>query len=854
MSRLRDLPTQAAKRLAWPLRLTFAGMLAERVARAFWPLWSLALGTLALLMLGFHESLPLEVVWSLGVAVAIGTGAALVFAAQRFRWPRRREVIERLDATLPGRPIAAVSDIQAIGAGDAASEAVWEAHLTRMAARLAAARAPEPDLRLAARDRYALRYVALLFFTIAVLFGSVFRVASVTELTPGGRALAAGPAWEGWVEPPVYTGQPSLYLNDIDRAGLKVPEGSRVTVRLYGKVGALTLSETVSGRTENVPPATAPEQSFQIKGSGEIAIDGPGGRKWKIDVIKDQPPTIALTGPVVRGQGGRTEMPFHASDDYGVTGGQARITLDLAQVDRRYGLAADPEPRDPVLLDLPMTITGDRADFDEKVIEDLTKNPWANLPVVAQLTAVDAAGNEGRSVPTSTLLPGRRFFDPLARAIVEQRRDLLWNRSNATRVAQVLRAVSYKPEGLFKSDTTYLKLRVAIRRLETRMELARLDDATVDETAEALWNIAVEIEDGDLSNALERLRRAQDRLSDAIKNGATDQEIAQLMQELRDAMQDYMRQLAEQSQGQKNQQLSDNQNMQTITPDQLQEMLNRLQELMQQGRTAEAQQLLDQLRQMMENMQVARGQQGQQGPGQQAMNGLADTLKQQQGLSDEAFRDLQEQFNPNSGQQGQSQNNTGRSGQQGQGQQHGQTGQGQGQDGNQQGPGGLEGDLADRQQALRQELNRQAQNLPGAGTPEGDAARDALGRAGTAMDKAEQALRQKDYAGALDNQSQAMEALRDGMRNLADQIARQQQQQNGGQGDALGRNGNPQNRDPLGRDTAQNGRIGTDQNLLQGDDVYRRAREILDEIRRRAAERQRPNEELDYLKRLLEQF
>ena len=57
---------------------------------------------------------------------------------------------------------------------------------------------------------------------------------------------------------------------------------------------------------------------------------------------------------------------------------------------------------------------------------------------------------------------------------------------------------------------------------------------------------------------------------------------------------------------------------------------------------------------MMENMQIARGQQGQQSPGEQAMEGLAETLRQQQGLSDEAFRDLQEQFNQD-GQQGQQQ-------------------------------------------------------------------------------------------------------------------------------------------------------------------------------------------------------
>ena len=36
--------------------------------------------------------------------------------------------------------------------------------------------------------------------------------------------------------------------------------------------------------------------------------------------------------------------------------------------------------------------------------------------------------------------------------------------------------------------------------------------------------------------------------------------------------------------------------------------------------------------------------------------------------------------------------------------------------------------------------------------------------------------------------------------------------------------------------------------------VYRRARELLDEIRRRSGEQQRPTEELDYLRRLLERF
>jgi hypothetical protein len=282
---------------------------------------------------------------------------------------------------------------------------------------------------------------------------------------------------------------------------------------------------------------------------------------------------------------------------------------------------------------------------------------------------------------------------------------------------------------------------------------------------------------------------------------------------------------------------------------------------MEQGRYAEAQQALEEFQQMMENMQVTQGQ-GQQGqsPGEQAMEGLAETLREQQGLSDQAFRDLQEQFNPGA-QAGENQGNQGRNGGQGQGQSHeGQQGEGQGQNQNgQQGQGGqqsaegdLEGTLADRQRALRQELGRQQSQLPGGGTAEGEAARDALDRAGRAMDGAEDALRQDDYAGAIDRQSEAMEALREGMRALGEQMAQEQQSQPG-QGDQDG-DMRAQNRDPLGRNAGSNGSLGTDEGLLQGEDVYRRARDLLEEIRRRSGEGERPEVELEYLRRLLERF
>ena len=303
-----------------------------------------------------------------------------------------------------------------------------------------------------------------------------------------------------------------------------------------------------------------------------------------------------------------------------------------------------------------------------------------------------------------------------------------------------------------------------------------------------------------------------------------------------------------------------------MTQDDLQEMMDRIQELMEQGRMAEAEQALRELQELLENLRMSQNQQGGEGqsPGEQAMEGLAETLREQQGLSDEAFRDLQEQFNPNA-QAGENQQNQGRDGGQGRGQQHSQGGSGEqgqnqsqgGQGGNQSqsqsGDGDLEGSLADRQQALRNELQRQQNGLPGAGTPEGNEARDALDRAGRAMDQAEQSLRQRDFADAIDNQARAMEALREGMRALGEQMAQQQQENAQGQGmseaDRMA-----QARDPLGRMPGANGQAGTDESLLQGEDVYRRARELLDEIRRRSGEGERPDVELEYLKRLLDRF
>lgn len=838
-------PDQTLRAIRGAVALTGIGMLAERVWRGFWPVLAILMGALGVLMLGLQDLLPLELVWS---GAVIGALALLWFAyrgARGFQWPQRDEVLARVDETLPGRPLQALLDQQASGLQDPATRALWLAHQDRMAQVARQARPAQPDLRLARRDPYALRYAAALVLVVALLFGSVLRLGSVSDLAPGAAVAGdSGPSWEGWIEPPRYTGLPTLYLNDQPEGALRMPEGSRVMLRFYGQVGDLTLSETVSARTGQVPSASDVEQEFSAVQGGELRIDGPGGRLWQVDLIPDHTPEVAVAGPLETDLSGQLSLPFEARDDYGIVAGTARITLDLAAIERRHGLRVTPEPRADIELELPLPISGGRVDFTETLIENFSQHPWANLPVRLTLSVEDASGLIGESEPSETPLAGRRFFDPLAAAIIEQRRDLLWSRENADRIAMILRAVSHRPDGFIQSETAYLRLRVILRRLEAMAPFG-LSDAQQDELAQALWDLALDLEEGDLGDALERMRRAQERLSEAMRQGASDQEIAELMQELRDATDDYLRQLTRRAQQEEGDERQLSENMMLLNQDDLQRMMDRIQELMEQGRMAEAQEAMREFQELMENMRVTQGQPNGSSPGDQAMEGLADTLREQQGLSDQAFRDLQEQFNPGA-RRGESQGNEGRNGGQGRGQSH--EGQG-GAEGNE--PGAPGETLAQRQRDLRDELRRQQSQLPGQ-AGEGQDTRDALDRAGRAMEEAEDALRRDDYAGAIDRQSEAMEALREGLRALGEQLAQDQESQPG-QGEAESdRRAN--NRDPLGRNPGSRGGIGSEESMLQGEDVYRRARDLLDEIRRRSGDGERPLRELDYLRRLLDRF
>jgi hypothetical protein len=117
------------------------------------------------------------------------------------------------------------------------------------------------------------------------------------------------------------------------------------------------------------------------------------------------------------------------------------------------------------------------------------------------------------------------------------------------------------------------------------------------------------------------------------------------------------------------------------------------------------------------------------------------------------------------------------------------------------------------------------------------------------MERAEESLRNGDMAGAAEHESRALEQLRQGARQLAQQMLRQLPSRYGLM------NGNRGELDPFGRPPRQTDGPDPGSAVKVPDEIdVQRAREILEELRRRLGETTRPPIELEYLERLLKRF
>ncbi len=616
------------------------------------------------------------------------------------------------------------------------------------------------------------------------------------------------------------------------------------------------------GVTEVAPSEQAPkgtnERHFKIAGDGTAHVRAPAGQPvWRFAATPDRAPTITLAKDPERQARGSLQMSYKLEDDYGVTEARAQFAARNADAAKEVNKEANKDgkeagkaaprplfesPQFPLVLPNARTRNG-----VGQTVKDLSEDPYAGADVTLTLTAKDEAGNEGRSEPFNMRLPERLFTKPLARALIEQRRVLALDANQNAQVFTALDALMIAPE-LFTPETGhYLGLFSVSRQLEA----ARTDDA-LREVVASLWALAVTIEDGNISDVDKALRAAQEALKQALERGATDEEIKKLTDNLRAALDNYLRQLAEQLKNNP-QQLARplDPNTKTLSQQDLKSMLDRLERMSRSGDKEAAKQLLEQLQQMLENLQMAQPGQGGDDM-EQALNELGDMIRKQQQLRDKTYKQGQDSRRDRQrGKQGDQSMGDLQQDQQGLRdrlkklqEELAKRGMGPGQRG-QQGQQGQRGEQG----------MQQGQGQQGQGGDPGDG-EDGLDQADNAMGDATGRLGDGNADGAVDSQGKALEALRKGAQSLAEAMQQGDGDQPGdGPGNPRGRQQGAQNStDPLGRPMRNNEFTDDYTVKIPGEIDVQRVRRILEELRRRLADPARPQIELDYIERLLKDY
>ncbi|MEM7119790.1 MAG: TIGR02302 family protein [Pseudomonadota bacterium] len=719
-----------------------------------------------------------------------------------WRIPGEAEALRRLElkSGFDHRPLTALEDSFAGDRRDSASHALWQAHRRRVRQAIKRLKVGWPASKVAHRDSYALRGIAGLVLVAGLVVGwqqagPNFAAAFKPDFS---RALASSSAGELtlWITPPAYTGVPPLWLDPTTAAEttepVVIPAGSELVAQVRG--GSQTPEVVIDEATTSFEQAGS--SSFQItlelEAGSRLAFQQGGSElaAWPIDVIPDRVPTVALTEEPQETLRTTLRLDVAAEDDYGIENVRARISRVAV-------------PDEIMELSVPIAHSGVR-EAKGPSFYDLTPHPWAGLDVTMQLFATDVTGQTGQSEIYTFKLPRRYFYHMVAREIADLRQALVQDPGLREETAEALAALTLDPEAYLSDVTVHLALITSANRL-----MLDQSDPGMDAVIALMWDTALAIEEGPLAFAERRVRDLQQQLLEALSEGATDDEIVQLIDELRQAMEDYMRALSNRLRTDPGELFDPTDALKAVGSRELTDLVDQLRDLVNSGSRDAAQTLLSRMQEIMENISVGNLSDLTGAVSAQAAEVL-QTVRQlmsgQQELLDETFRMLREE-------------------------------DAEGVDSS-----GAFAGQTQLQQSLQELMERMEEF--GFGAPrEFDRADRSMGRSARQLEN--------DRPGqAVDHQTEAIEQLRAGADALMESLMEQAGEEMAGEGQNFF--GAP--RDPMGRHLGGDGGEDTGDFQLPDRGAIVRAREILDELYKRASEQHRPVDEQQYLERLLRRF
>lgn len=791
-------------------------VLLEQTVICFWKAFSIVILAAALALL----QVPLYIgVWGhLGLLIVLFTAFVFFFVQgiRRFKRPTRLQIekkIERL-SNLEHRPLALSRDTQALIENTAAN-ALWQVYQSRIQGFVKKAKIVWPSPRLADHDKYALRFIVLLLLVTGLSVAGRDSLPRLSQaITPDIPEVSFIPTLtvDLWLEPPAYTGHKTVFLksssSDANTVSgtVTVPEDTLLKARISGGYTAPDLSFSEKS-LDLVAEADGKNHTLEtaLSKSGDLNLSYLWRKigHWYITIQEDMPPQISLIQTPETQDNGDFRLSYAASDDYGLTELVAIVT-PAAEVSDTLG-------KEELELRMPVPTRSNQTNIVHST-HNLSWHPWAGLPVNLHLKGTDSAGHIVTTDPVSFALPERDFQHPLARALIKERKDLVWKNEDTDirGIAQNILTLGNQPAAYKGDIVVFMGLASAAKRL-----VYNTSDNAVPSVIHLLWDIALRVEDGSFATASRDMQSALQNMSDVLNDpNASKEDVQKAMDELQAAMQDYLAALQRDMAARMKEQ---GQDMPQIPPEIAEKMMQKIdigqlirdmQNMAQANSKEDLQEMLNRMQNMVQNLDPSRIQKMQeaQARAMQTLAKIQEITKQQQELMAKT---------------------------------------------SEQRDGQNSADIQKQQQDLRRELgdtmielSRMVDEIP-----------QSLGKAEQAMGKAARELGGKRPSYALPHQKEAIEELQKGMDNAMNQMAGAMRQQiislgfmpSGGKS---GNKGYGKGYDPLGREQASD----ESDVIVPDEQELRRVQQIINELRQKSGDYRRPPVERDYIDRLLRQF
>lgn len=418
--------------------------------------------------------------------------------------------------------------------------------------------------------------------------------------------------------PPQYTNIEPFGL-DISKPQ-EIPINSKIEIEVFGQKTAPRIKfDNEIVQTQNQDAKFNAEMKFTKRAHLSVKTDA-GTHSVKLNPIRDLAPKIKGFGGIVAYKGTELSLDINAIDDYSIS---RALLLIEGQIEGKTIQEA---------IDLETVPTKEMKGL---IVFDTAQSIFSGNRAKARLILFDDAGNRALTRAFSINLKKPEFATQFARALYEIRLDIIRETTpyknsmneafrfydnergqeaiidakslidNAPQKIQsayqfLLQMASY-PEIAGLSDEKTAAIEYALSILESAETLKQAQ-----KIAQILWDM-IETERNPPPSTQSLVAQKIQELKDAIKNGASEEEIENLKRQLQSAINQHIEQLAQEQSQSGDMEIEDNSN---IDDESISKALDNINS---QTNPDDANAQLDALNQMLQNLKVTQNEEGGQG-------------------------------------------------------------------------------------------------------------------------------------------------------------------------------------------------------------------------------------------------